>query len=62
MAIKKIEPEELILRFPFGVSTKEVEGKPVFFGQERAERAMDVALRVKREGYNIYVAGPEGIV
>jgi len=61
MAIKKIEPEELILRFPFGVSTKEVEGKPVFFGQERAERAMDVALRVKREGYNIYVAGPEGI-
>ncbi len=61
MAIKKINPEELILKFPFGISTEEVEGKPVFFGQERAERAMDIALSVKREGYNIYVAGPQGL-
>ncbi len=61
MVVKKIEAEELKLRFPFEKGTEHYEPKPVFFKQERAERAFALALSVKKEGYNIYVAGPDSI-
>lgn len=42
------------------VSTEEVEPLEGIIGQERAERALGFGLMVKDNGYNIYVAGPNG--
>ncbi|MFN3788076.1 MAG: Lon-like protease helical domain-containing protein, partial [Sulfurihydrogenibium azorense] len=61
MKIKKVLYEDLILNINFDKSTKDVQPKPVFFGQERVEEAFKTGLKVKKEGYNIYVAGPDGI-
>jgi len=61
MAIKEIKEQDIELIVNFQHSTEEVEPKIVFFGQERVDRAFDIAFKVDKEGYNIYVAGPEGI-
>ena len=36
------------------------EGNNAMIGQERAEKAMQLGLRIKSKGYNIYVSGPAG--
>lgn len=61
MNIKKVFYEDLLLNVKLDKSTKDVEPKPVFFGQERVENAFRIGLSVKKEGYNLYVAGPDGI-
>lgn len=61
MEIKRVQYEDLILDIKIDKSTKEVKPEPVFFGQERVENAFEIGLKVKKEGYNIFVAGPEGI-
>ncbi|WP_297888812.1 ATP-binding protein [Sulfurihydrogenibium sp.] len=61
MEIRKVLYEDLVLDVKIEKSTKDVNPKPIFFGQERVENAFNVGLKVKKEGYNIYVSGPEGI-
>lgn len=61
MEIKKVSYQELTLNAEIEKSTKEVEAQPIFFGYERVENAFNIGLNVRKEGYNIYVAGPDGI-
>ncbi|MBK3333225.1 AAA family ATPase [Persephonella atlantica] len=61
MGIKKIFPEDIKLQFTVDTPTYRVKPQPVFFGQERVENAFNIALKTEKEGYNLYVAGPEGI-
>ena len=61
MGIKKLYHEELKIKYKIDKSTKEVSAERLFPGQERVKKAFDIALKTEKEGYNIYVAGPEGI-
>ncbi len=61
MAIKKLMENELEIKIKVEKSTKEIEPKPSFPKQERVEKAFKVAIETEKEGYNLYVAGPEGI-
>ncbi|HEX3031927.1 MAG TPA: AAA family ATPase, partial [Bacillota bacterium] len=45
--------------FPFK-TTAEVTPVDTIIGQDRAEQAMEFGLRVKKPGYNIFLAGPTG--
>ncbi|SHK31472.1 Lon protease family protein [Thermocrinis minervae] len=59
--IKKLSHQELTINVSYSVSTDKVKPVEVFIGQDRVKRAFDLALLVDKEGYNIYVSGPEGI-
>ena len=48
----KLDPQQL----PFE-TTAEVPPLEGMIGQERAERAMEFGLRIKRPGYNIFMTG-----
>jgi len=61
MGIKKVSAKEIKIDYRIKVSTKDIKPEPVFFKQERVANAFNVALKTEKEGYNIYVAGPEGI-
>ena len=61
MGIKEIKAEEIKLSYRIEKSTKDVKPERIFPGQKRVEKAFDIALKTDKEGYNIYVAGPEGI-
>jgi len=41
--------------------TGEVEVKELFLGQKRARKALSFGLSLDKSGYNLYVAGPEGV-
>ncbi|MEJ5173563.1 MAG: AAA family ATPase [Hydrogenothermaceae bacterium] len=60
MAIRELKYDEINLDFDIKVSTKEVEPSFYFLGQDRVEKAFDVGLNTKSEGYNIFVAGVDG--
>lgn len=65
MAVERVSPEYLRWQcfpeeFPFS-HTGELEVKELFLGQERARKALSFGLSLGREGYNLYVAGPEGV-
>ncbi|HPZ64368.1 MAG TPA: AAA family ATPase, partial [Bacillota bacterium] len=51
----KLDPQQL----PFE-TTAEVPPLEGMIGQERAERAMEFGLRIKRPGYNIFMTGLTG--
>jgi hypothetical protein len=61
MNITKVKAEDLIINIKFDKSTKEYSPKPIFFSQERVEKAFETGLKVNKEGYNIYVSGEDGI-
>ena len=61
MALVRVKPEEAELRFGIRKGTDEVEPAPLFPGQDRVERAFSLALETEREGYNVYVSGPESV-
>jgi len=61
VALKRLSAEEADLRFGVEKGTDGVEPLPLFPGQERAERAFSLALSTEREGYNVYVSGPESV-
>ena len=42
-------------------STDELEPINGIIGQERARKAMDIGLKIKADGYNIYMCGPSGL-
>ncbi len=59
--IRKISADELSYGYKYSVSTEDVEPLSAFPGQERVDSAFDLALKTDREGYNVYVSGPEGV-
>ena len=44
---------------PFAL-TSELEAAPGLIGQERAIEALNLAMRIRRKGYNAYALGPSG--
>jgi len=62
---RKLPPEALCRRcdpaqFSF-TSTQELEDIPGVFAQERATESIRFGIGMAREGYNLFVMGPEGI-
>ncbi|MDD5604202.1 MAG: ATP-binding protein [Eubacteriales bacterium] len=55
MLVNRCDPE--IFKFS---DTSEVEPSNEVIGQERAVRAMEFGLRIRMEGYNIYISGTKG--
>ena len=41
-------------------TTEEIEGSDRLIGQDRAEKAMEFGINIKKEGYNIYISGKNG--
>lgn len=64
MSPKPLPPEKLSVRYDpaaLGVSsTDELEDLEITLGQDRAMEAIDFGADMKRDGYNIFVSGPEG--
>lgn len=61
MGIKKVEAKELRIVFGIGEGTESVEALAIFPSQPRVDRAFELALSTEKEGYNVYVSGPESI-
>jgi len=61
VTLYQLKAEELELNFGVTRGTDEVQPLPLFPGQDRAERALSLALDTEKEGYNVYVSGPESI-
>ncbi|PLV60407.1 Lon protease family protein [Thermotoga sp. KOL6] len=61
--IKKIKPEEinnLDLDFLNFQTTAEIPPSEGFIGQRRAKEALDLGIKIKEKGYNIFVTGVTG--
>lgn len=61
----RVDAEQLVARcqpddLPFE-TTDELHSLDAVFGQERAVRAIEFALGMEMEGYNLYASGPDGI-
>lgn len=61
MDVRKLDYKELNIDIKFDKSTKDYKPEPIFFSQDRVEKAFKTGLSVKHEGYNIYVSGEEGL-
>ena len=61
MAVKKVGTDEIKLAFGIKKGTEEVKPLAIFPSQPRVESAFNLALKTEKEGYNVYVSGPESI-
>ncbi len=61
MSWKKLEFKDLNLDFGFSSGTSDYPEEEIFLKQERVEKAFDLALKLDKDGYNVYVCGPNGI-
>lgn len=61
MGWERLSFEKLQLQIEFPSGTEDYPVEEHYFKQERVEKAFDLALRVDKEGYNVYVCGPPGI-
>jgi len=61
MGVKRVEAGEIKLSFGIGKGTREVEPLEIFPSQIRVERAFEIALETEKEGYNVYVSGPQSV-
>lgn len=61
MGWERLSFEKLDLKIEFSSGTESYPVEEHYFKQERVEKAFDLALRVDKEGYNVYVCGPPGI-
>ncbi len=61
MSWEKLSFEKLNIEISYSTGTEEFKEEEVFFQQERVEKAFDLALKLEKEGYNVYVCGPNGI-
>lgn len=59
MAIRRLSKEDLKYGYVYTLSMKEFPPGEFFPGQERVRSAFDLALKTEKEGYNLYVSGPE---
>ncbi len=58
---KRVNRKDIEVSFKFENDTDQIEPRVLFPGQERVKKAFELALNTDKEGYNIYVAGSEGI-
>ena len=61
MGVRKVEARKIRLSFGIDKGTREAEPLALFPSQPRVERAFEIALETEKEGYNVYVSGPESI-
>lgn len=61
MGWKKLSFEDLKVDFNFISGTEGYFEEEIFFPQERVEKAFNLALKLNKDGYNVYVCGPNGI-
>jgi len=61
MALRKVLADELLFPFYYEKGTDQVVSAELFPGQDRVERAFDLALSTSYEGYNVFVSGPESV-
>ncbi len=61
MAVKHLNADQIRIDISLKEGTQNIKPETLFPGQERVEKAFNVGLSTEKEGYNIYVAGPEGI-
>ena len=61
--MKKVKYRDLLPNYgllPFVKSTQDIEPLDDFVGQERAREALELGVKSKFKGYNIFVSGPTG--
>ncbi|RLJ70861.1 putative ATP-dependent protease [Hydrogenivirga caldilitoris] len=61
MSIREIKAAEVRLSFDVKVGTAGLKPLAVFPSQPRVDNSFELALRTEKEGYNVYVSGPESI-
>ncbi|QWK20090.1 MAG: AAA family ATPase [Hydrogenobacter thermophilus] len=61
MALKKVLADELILSFSYKKGSADFTPVELFPGQDRVEKAFDLALSASYDGYNVFVSGPESV-
>ncbi|WP_457622538.1 Lon-like protease helical domain-containing protein, partial [Persephonella sp.] len=61
MTVKQLTADQIRIKLTIDKGTKDTKPETLFPGQERVEKAFNTGLSTEKEGYNIYVAGPEGI-
>lgn len=61
MALRKVRADELLFPFYYEKGTDQVVPAELFPGQDRVERAFDLAFGTSYEGYNVFVSGPESV-
>lgn len=58
--IEDLKPSSLIENLSFS-TTEEIDSKREIIGQDRAVKAIEFGLKMKKSGYNIYVSGTSGL-
>lgn len=58
--IEDLKPSSLIENLSFS-TTEEIDSKREIIGQDRAVKAIEFGLKMKKSGYNIYVSGTNGL-
>ncbi|MCS6997884.1 MAG: AAA family ATPase [Aquificaceae bacterium] len=61
MAIRKLSREDLNYGHVYTLPMEKFPPGEFFPGQERVKSAFDLALKTEKEGYNLYVSGPESV-
>ncbi len=59
--IRKLIDKDLDYGYTYSKQDLDVKAEHVFPGQRRVDSAFNLALKTNKEGYNIYVSGPESI-
>lgn len=58
--VEDLKPSSLIENLSFS-TTEEIDSKREIIGQDRAVKAIEFGLKMKKSGYNIYVVGTNGL-
>lgn len=61
MAWEKLSFDKLKIEFNFSSGTSNYPDEEIFLQQERLEKAFDLALKLDKDGYNVFVCGPNGV-
>ena len=59
--MEALNPSQLRWKCPLEDVAPQEGGEPPFIGQDRAQKALVFGLSMEYDGYNVYVAGPEGL-
>ncbi|WP_038056090.1 Lon protease family protein [Thermodesulfobacterium hydrogeniphilum] len=61
MSWKKLTFDKLKIDISYSSGTEAFQEEEIFLQQDRVEKAFDLALKLEKDGYNVYVCGPNGI-
>jgi len=61
MTWQKLNFNQLNLNISYSSGTEAYQEEEIFLQQERLEKAFTLALNLDKEGYNVYVCGPNGV-